>query len=380
MDSLINSAGFCLTVGALLLWLAVMLAPWRPWSTREQLTATPSPPDSDLHDVTVIIPARNEASHIAETLRALARQGHGLQVIVIDDQSTDATEFEARAVTALTPMCLRGEPLPTGWTGKLWALEQARRLARTPLTLALDADIVLAPDIIATARDKLSRERLDMLSLVAAPRMQSALEKLAMPAFVYFFKLLYPFGLSNSRHSRIAAAAGGFVLVRTSMLDEIDAFASLKGELIDDCALAMKVKRAGGNIWLGLSHAVISQRRNQQLADLCRMVSRTAFTQLRYSGVALCVCTVTMFIAFVSPLLAMSSAHAATRVVSIAALAMMMLSYLPTLLYYRRSPAWVLSLPLAALLYLAMTWGSAIGYWRGRRASWKGRVYRAETL
>jgi len=246
VNSLISSAGFYLTVGALLVWIAVMLAPWRPWSTREQLAPAPSPPDPNLHDVTVIIPARNEALHIAETLRALARQGHGLRVIVIDDQSSDGTEFEARAVTELTPTCLCGEPLPTGWSGKLWALEQGRRLAYTPLTLALDADIVLAPGIIATARDKLSRERLDMVSLMAAPCMRSALEKLSMPAFVYFFKLLYPFGLSNSRHSRMAAAAGGFVLVRTSMLDEIDAFASLKGELIDDCALARKVKRAGG--------------------------------------------------------------------------------------------------------------------------------------
>jgi len=303
-----------------------------------------------------------------------------LRVIVIDDQSTDGTEREARSVTELTPTILRGAPLPTGWSGKLWALEQARRFVRTPYTLALDADILLSPGIVAVVREKLNHERLDMVSLMATPCMHSALEKFSMPAFVYFFKLLYPFGLSNSRSSRIAAAAGGFLLVRTSMLDTIDAFESLKGELIDDCALARKIKCAGGDIWLGLSHAVKSQRRNQKLSELWRMISRTAFTQLRYSIFALCVCTITMLIAFVIPLLAVTSAHAGTRVVGGIALFTMMLSYFPIVKFYQRSPAWVLSLPFAALLYLAMTWGSAIGYWRGRRASWKGRVYREETL
>lgn len=380
MDNLPAVTGFCLTISSALLWAAVLLAPWRPWSTRERLEPSAVLCDHDLRGVTVIIPARNEAGNIARTLRALAQQGRGMRVIVIDDQSTDGTGREARAVTGLPLTILSGKPLPTGWSGKLWALEQGRRLARTPLTLLLDADIALAPGILAAARDKLRNEGLDLVSLMAAPCMRSVLEKLSMPAFVYFFKLLYPFRLCASPRSSIAAAAGGFMLVRTRILDEIDGFASLKNELIDDCALARRIKRAGGNNWLGLSRAVQSQRRNQKIADLWRMVSRTAFTQLRYSSFGLGVCTATLFLAFLIPLLNLTSTHAATTVVAIIALTMMILSYIPILKFYERSPVWALTLPLAGLLFLAMTWGSAIGYWRGRRASWKGRVYREGSL
>ncbi len=384
MDSLIGASGFFLTVASALLWAAVLLAPWRPWSTRQRLEPMASrvdhpvenSADHDLPDITVIIPARNEAKDIGQTLRALAQQGPGLEVIVVDDQSTDGTDCEARAVAAPQLTILAGEPLPAGWSGKLWALEQGRARVRTPLTLLLDADIALAPGILVAARAKLKHERLDLVSLMATPRMESSLEKLAMPAFVYFFKLLYPFRLSNSRHSSVAAAAGGFVLVRTRLVNEIGAFASLKDELIDDCALARRVKRAGGGIWLGLSRAVQSQRCNRNLADLWRMISRTAFTQLRYSRLRLGLCTAVMGVAFCVPVLAPASGDPATRLAAMVALAVMVCTYIPVLNYYKRAPVFALTLPLTALLYLVMTWGSAVGYWRGRRGCWKGRVYR----
>ncbi len=359
------------------MWVLLLLVPWRPWSTREKLDPASISRDEDLSDITAVIPARNEAQLIGRSLQALRGQGRGLRIVVVDDQSTDGTARAAR-VAGSSIQIVNGTALPEGWSGKLWALEQGRRNVSTPLTLLLDADIDLRPGLLAAAKTKLIAEDVDFLSLLAAPPMRGAWEKLLMPAFVYFFKLLYPFGLCNNKDAGVAAAAGGFVLLKTNLLNDVGGLSTIKDELIDDCALARCVKSCGGRIWLGLSRGVQSQRPNPSLRSIWHMVARTAFTQLDYSVLWLAVCTLVMMMVFWIPLIALAHPAPTVRWATLASLVVMMLTYVPILRYYGRSPVWVLAMPLIGTLYLAMTWSSALAYWRGRRASWKGRIYRSE--
>lgn len=353
-----------------LMWLGLLLVPWRPWSTREHLEADLSL-SLPLGDITVLIPARNEADVIGTTLRGLQAQGDGLQVIVIDDQSTDDTASVAGAFANVH--VIPGAPLPEGWAGKLWALEQGRQHVRTPLTLLLDADIELRPGMLATLLHHKQQAQRQFVSIMADLRRTSFWDRLLLPAFVYYFKLLYPFALSNSRSTWVAAGAGGCILVDTHMLERIGAFASLRDALIDDCTLARQVKRAGGRTWIGLSRDVVSLRPYGSFDSIHRMVARSAFTQLGYSTALLLVVTVLFLLAYGAPLALLGAA----RVWPLAwvALLAMMAGYLPMLRYYRMPLWWVLLLPLGAGLYLGMTWSSAVRYWRGVRSQWKGRVY-----
>jgi hopene-associated glycosyltransferase HpnB len=361
---------FCAVVPAVM-WLGLLLVPWRPWSTREHLEADPSA-SVPLDDITVLIPARNEADVIGTTLRALQRQGAGLQVIVIDDQSNDSTASVAASYPNVRVVA--GAPLPEGWAGKLWALEQGRRHVRTSLTLLLDADIELRPGMLSTLLHYKQREQRQFVSIMADLRRTSFWDRLLLPAFVYYFKLLYPFSISNSRSKLVAAAAGGCILVDTEVLERIGGFGSLRDALIDDCALARQVKRAGGRTWTGLSRDVVSLRPYGSFDSIHRMVARSAFTQLGYSSAVLLLVTALFLLAYGAPLALLG----VPRVWPWAWLAViaMMLGYLPMLRYYRMSGWWALLLPLGAALYLGMTWSSALRYWRGERSQWKGRVYR----
>jgi hopene-associated glycosyltransferase HpnB len=355
-----------------LMWLGLLLVPWRPWSTREHLEADPAiGPAFDLSDVTVLMPARNEGDVIRDTLAGLQQQGAGLQVVVVDDQSTDTTASIAAAFPRTR--VIRGQPLPEGWAGKLWALEQGSTQVHTALTLLLDADIQLQPGMLATLVAYKRREQRQLVSLMADLRRTSWWDRLLLPVFVYYFKLLYPFALSNSQNRFVSAAAGGCILVDTEVLRRIGAFASLRDALIDDCTLARQVKQAGYRIWLGLSRDVVSVRPYGTLASIHQMVARSAFTQLGYSTGLLLVVTAVFALAYGAPLALLG----APRVWPLAwtAWLAMTASYLPMLRYYRMSPLWALLLPFSALLYLAMTWSSAIRYWRGVRSQWKGRVY-----
>lgn len=372
--------GTILAALAFALWASILLAPWRPWSTRERLEARPgAEQDADMSEVTVLIPARDEAEVIGETLGALARQGRGLSAVLVDDQSRDGTADAARGAGLAGLAVIEGKPLPSGWSGKLWALEQARSLARTPYVMLLDADIALAPGTIATLKEKMAAEGLGLASLMARLRMANFWEALLMPAFVYFFKLLYPFALSNARSKLVAAAAGGCILVEARALDAIGGFGALSGALIDDCTLARKVKEAGFRTWIGLTHSVASLRRYPRLADIWNMVARSAYTQLRYSALLLVLCTVLFLLGcWVPPLALAAFPSPLAKGLAGAALAAMVLGYLPTLRYYRLSPLWALAMPTIGTLFLAMTWSSAFRYWRGERSAWKGRSYARE--
>ncbi|HYK82139.1 MAG TPA: glycosyltransferase [Gemmatimonadales bacterium] len=356
-------------------WAGVLLAPWRPWSTRERLDPAPGSPEAELDDITVLIPARNEAPLLDRTLRALAAQGRPLRAVVIDDQSTDDTAGVAATAGGSVVEVIRGAPLPSGWTGKLWALEQGRRHVATPLTLLLDADIELAPGIVAALLARKRRAEAQLVSVMATLRTDTLWERLLMPAFVFFFKLLYPFRVSNSRSRLVAAAAGGCILIETRVLADLGGFAALKDVLIDDCTLARLVKARGHRTWIGLSHGVRSLRRYGDLASIWDVVARSAFTQLRYSPLWLVGCTALLVAAFWSPLAALAWPDPRARWLGLTGLTTLLVSYAPTLRFYGRSPAWGLTLPLVGSLYLAMTWSSALRYWRGVRARWRGRTY-----
>ncbi len=360
---------------ALVIWAGILLLPWRPWSTAESID-TAAPEQGDFNDITVLIPARNEAHVIRSTLQGLRNQGQALKIILVDDQSDDETVRIAQSVGLENLRIIAGQPLPSGWSGKLWALEQGRSYVDTELTLLLDADIELAPGLVQALRRKLKNEGLELISLMAQLRMVGFWEKLLMPAFVYFFKLLYPFQLSNSpANKRVAAAAGGCILIRTRLIEERGGFAPIKSALIDDCALAMEVKSQGGKTWIGLTHSVRSLRPYTSLATLWNMVARTAFTQLRYSIVLMLTCSLIMVIAFFMPLVGLLASSDQVVLLSVGTLAIMISSYLPTLRYYGLSSAWSLALPGIGLLYLMMTWTSALRYLLGERSHWKGRVY-----
>jgi hopene-associated glycosyltransferase HpnB len=361
-----------LTVPAAVIWFGTLLAPWRPWSTRERIEVDAvGAGAAELGEVTVLIPARNEAEVIGTTLAGLQAQGAGLRVILVDDQSSDATARIAASFSNVR--VIGGKPLPPGWAGKLWALEQGRAEVRTRLTLLLDADIELRPGLLAALLRHKQTQGLHFVSLMADLRRTSFWDRLLLPAFVYYFKLLYPFALSNSGFRHVAAAAGGCVLIDTEALRKVGAFASLRGALIDDCTLARQVKTAGFRTWVGLSRGVVSLRPYGNLGSIHDMVARSAYTQLHYSTLLLLLVTLVFAAAYWLPLAGLFLPGA--QALSAAALLAMALGYWPTLRYYGMSPLWLLLAPLGASLYLAMTWSSALRYWRGVRSRWKGRVY-----
>jgi hopene-associated glycosyltransferase HpnB len=224
----------------------------------------------------------------------------------------------------------------------------------------------------------MDQQGVPFVSLMAVPSMSGCWEKLLMPAFVYFFKVLYPFQWVNSRHASVAAAAGGCILVESGLLSHISGFKSIKSAVIDDCTLARRVKSQGFGIWLGLTHSVKSGRSPQQLREIWDMVARTAFAQLHHSVGLLVLCTLVMLLVYQVPVIMVVSSKILIRSLSLGSLVIMFLTYVPILRFYHRSLTWALGLPLIAMLFLAMTWTSAIRYWRGERTRWKGRIYQRQ--
>ncbi|MBV9875774.1 MAG: glycosyltransferase [Verrucomicrobia bacterium] len=358
-----------------LAWPCILLLPWKPGSTRERLDNVDASPERDLSDVTVLIPARNEAESISGTLRGLEQQGQNLAVVVIDDRSSDGTADLAKKSFRGDLRVLRGEELPAGWVGKLWALEQGRQVVTTELIVLLDADIELASGTIGALKSKLKTENLDLISLMAELRMQTLWEKVLSPAFIFFFKLLYPFAVGNDPRSRLGVAAGGCILIRADKLEAIGGFGALRTSIIDDCELAKRVKQIGGKPWIGLTHSAKSQRPYPSLGSFWNMVARTAFTQLQYSALLLLLTTLLMVFVFWCPVLGLAHRSMIVRTTSSVGLVSMWLAYLPVVRFYRQTPFLVITLPIVASLYLLMTWSSAVRYWRGQRSIWKGRSY-----
>lgn len=363
-----------LAVIALACWAGVLLAPWGAWRCRERLEAEPA---SSLQpaDFTVLIPARNEAAVIGETLCALATAARDARVIVIDDQSTDATAAIASASGLQQLEVIAGTPPPDGWTGKLWALQQGIERVATPRVLLLDADIRLAAGMPAALQRKADAGNA-LVSVCAEPCWEGLAARWLMPAFVYFFKLLYPFALANRAGTRMAAAAGGVILLDRHALIEAGGFGAWRGAIIDDCTLAARVKHAGHRCFIGLTRGATSLRRANG-RDVAHMIARTAFVQLRESMPLTLAASALLVLLFWIPVLALAFGpdHPA-HVLGLLACLAMLVCYLPTLTYYRRNPLVALLLPLTATFFLAATWYSAWRALTGTRSVWKDRRYR----
>jgi hopene-associated glycosyltransferase HpnB len=337
--------------------------------------------DGDWPTVTVIIPARDEVAMLPESLGSILAQDYPkLSVILVDDDSTDGTAAAARQIGANARrevVILQGQSLPASWTGKLWALHQGITYTETmkpsPHYLLLtDADILYFPGAVKRLVVRAKMNGLVLTSLMAKLHCRSFAERALIPAFVFFFQMLYPFAWVNSCSARTVAAAGGCMLVERLALEKVGGVAIIRGALIDDCALAKKMG-AEGPIWLGLSDQVRSLRKYREIGDIGRMVARSAYAQLRCSLLLLGTTLSGMAVTFLAPpLLAFIGSYPANAV-AIAAWALMMLAFLPILRFYRLSPLWAAALPVIAAIYSAFTLNSAYEYWRGRGGTWKGR-------
>ena len=356
--------------------------------TRAVTAASPPPPtplpqgegglaSADLPTVAIIVPARDEAPVIDATLRSLLAQDYPgpFRLILVDDGSTDGTGALARALDDPRLTVIDGTPPPAGWSGKLWAVAQGITEAEdADLLLLTDADIVHDPKHLSALVAQAERHDLDLVSEMVELACDSLAERALVPAFVYFFQLLYPFAWANDPLRPTAAAAGGTILIRRRALTRIGGIAAVRGALIDDVALARAVKR-GGRIWLGHSTLARSVRPYPGFADIWRMVARTAYVQLHFSVLLLAGTTLGMALTFLVGPFAALHAHGLARLLGWLAWAGMAASYLPTLRRFRRSPLWAMLLPAVALFYMAATIGSAVDHYRGRGVRWKQRAY-----
>ncbi len=334
--------------------------------------------------VVAIVPARNEAATIAQTLTSLFNQNYAGQfsVVLVDDHSEDATAQIARQTArerdAESRISIRLAPrLPPGWTGKLWALNEGvgQAASATPTYYWFtDADIAHAPDTLQRLVAHAERDHLDLASLMVLLRAKTLPERALIPAFLFFFLKLYPPSWIANPHARTAGAAGGCILLRSEALQQIGGLAAIRHEVIDDCALARVVKRTGGRIWMGLTRASVSLRAYTTFREIRDMIARTAFTQLRYSTPLLLGTLTAMFLTYLAPVALLFARAPTPRVLGFIAWLLMSLLYLPTVRFYRLSPLWAPLLPLSALIYSYATCLSATRYYLGSGAQWKGRT------
>ena len=328
--------------------------------------------------VTVVVPARDEAASIERCLLSLLAQDYAgpFRVVLVDDKSRDGTGELARMIDDDRLTVVTGAKHPPGWSGKLWALFQGVAVADTPLLLFTDADIEHRPGHLSSLVAKAQRDRLDLVSEMVALHCTSPAERALVPAFVFFFQLLYPFASVNDSGSRVAGAAGGTMLVRAAALEAAGGLEAMRGALIDDVTLARRIK-ARGRIWLGHSAFAASVRPYPQAADVWRMVSRTAFVQLGYSPWMLALTVVGMGLVWLVTPAAVVAGPGAARLAGLAAWAGMSVSYLPTLRRFGLQKAWAPFLPLVAVFYTAATLSSAWNHYRGTGVIWKQRAYHA---
>jgi hopene-associated glycosyltransferase HpnB len=342
-------------------WLAILFRLYGHGSSFAAVLSASGPPQPN---VTAVIPARNEAAVVARSLESLAGQ---CRIVLVDDNSSDGTGATAQRYAEV----VRGSEPPAGWTGKLWAVSQgvAQAGASSNYLLLTDADIVHSPGNVASLVERAQSGGYDLVSYMVELRCESLAERALIPAFVFFFFLLYPPAQIRNPRSKTAGAAGGCILIRREMLEGAGGIAAIRGELIDDCALARIVKNAGGRIWLGASRSAVSIREYDTFGEVGRMISRTAFTQLRYSAIILAGTVAGLAFVYLLP----PSLAVVGNPYGAAAWLLMTAAYFPAIRLYRRSPLWAPLLPLVAVFYMSCTMASAIQYWRGRGGAWKGR-------
>jgi hopene-associated glycosyltransferase HpnB len=375
---------------AVLIWAWLLLGRGGFWRADQKLESD-SITQAEAEPVVAVIPARDEVFTIGRTVHSLLRQDYPgpLTIVVVDDNSGDGTAEAARSAAERPDekACLhviQGQPLAEGWSGKMWAVHQGLQHARTVApdakwVLLTDAEIEHNPGNLGRLMALAVRGNRALVSLMVRLRCVSPWEKVLIPAFVFFFQKLYPFPRVNDPKSPVAGAAGGCMLVRLDVLDTAGGIEAIRTELIDDCALARNIKRHAP-IWLGLATRTRSLRRYEDQGEIWRIVTRTAFTQLGYSAVYLVLMLAFMVLAYLWPPVALvwgaASADWLAAGLGLAGWLMMAVAYWPTLKVYHM-PRWrSLTLPLAALLYGAMTLDSARRHWMGQGRAWKGRVYR----
>jgi hopene-associated glycosyltransferase HpnB len=356
---------------SLLVWLYLFFAHGKFWLSAPELP--PAVPE-DCPDVDVVVPARDEAGTIGPVIGSLLAQDYRgrFRVILVDDNSTDGTAALAGTAENLTVITLQSKPAE--WSGKLWALSQGVAASRAPILLFTDADIVHDPRHLSSLVAKLLQSHADMVSEMVRLNCTSLAERALVPAFIYFFQMLYPFSRVNDPASPVAAAAGGTVLIRREALQRIGGIEAIKNSLIDDVALAKSVKKSGA-IFLGHSGLAASIRPYANFADIWQMIARTAFTQLRYSAGLLALTLLGLTVVWLVPAAAILFMRGWPLACGLVAFGLSMISYMPTLARYGRNRLWALALPLIALFYMAATVGSAVNYWRGQGARWKSRAY-----
>jgi len=347
--------------------------------------------DSAWPRVVAIVPARDEAALIGDCVRSLLGQRYDGQfsVIVVDDASSDATAERARSAAAALNLphrlaVIAASPTPQGWTGKLWALgcgvDHVQANADLPdYLLFTDADIIHDAESLSRLVSRALSERLSLTSLMAKLRCESGVERAFVPAFIFFFQMLYPFRWVNRRDRRTAAAAGGCMLLHRVALERAGGIAAVRCELIDDCALARLLK-AQAPIRLALTERVRSARSYHSLIDIRRMIVRNAYAQLRFSPLLLVLTMLAMLVTYVAPPALAIFGNGVSRLLGAVAWIQMTLAFQPTLRFYRVSPLWGVALPAIAFAYLLFTLDSAYQAARGRAGLWKGRVYATRGL
>ncbi|MGC2198276.1 MAG: glycosyltransferase [Terriglobales bacterium] len=367
---------------SLAIWIYLLVGRGGFWRLRNHESPSPEQ-DESAPPVAVIIPARNEAEIVGQAVRSLLKQKYSgrIHIYLVDDESSDDTvrivqqvAQDAEGTNRVT--IVRARPVPQGWTGKLWALSEGLREAvafDADYFLLADADIAHAPDSVASLVTCAQVGGFDLVSLMAKLPCQSPAERALIPAFVFFFFMLYPPAwVAQSRRST-AAAAGGCLLIRSEALGRMGGIGEIRGEVIDDCALARAVKQSGGCIWLGLAEETSSLRGYSTWGEVGRLISRTAFAQLRHSIILLLGTVAGMAITYLVPPLLLGTGSVAAGM-GLGAWILMTIAFWPTLRFYGRSPLWGLLLPLIALFYLGATLHSAVRYWEGRGGLWKGRI------
>ena len=370
-----------LATATFVIWIALIAGRGWFWLAAERDAGGPAP--AVWPTVVAVIPARDEAESIGKSVTSLLRQDYpgSFSIVVVDDQSTDETAAVAEQAAAAAGFAdrltvLAGSALPDGWTGKLWAdkqgIDEANVAAPTYLLLT-DADITYAPDTLTRLVTRSEKEGLVLNSLMAKLRATSLAERALVPAFIFFFQMLYPFAWVNRRDRRTAAAAGGCMLVRRDALEAAGGIESIRVALIDDCALARELKYQGP-IRLSLTERVASIRAYPTLGDIRQMVARSAYAQLRYSPVILAGTIAGMALTYVAPVLLTIFAGGLAKILGFVAWEMMAVAFQPTLRLYRASPIWGILLPGIALFYMAFTLDSAYRHMQGAGGMWKGRV------
>ena len=353
---------------SVLIWIYLFF--FHGWFWRIDLTVPKKA--SPKRNVVAVVPARNEADVIATSIASLLRQD--IHVVLVDDNSTDGTADVARQTgTEESLTIVSGAPLPPDWTGKLWAVSQGAQeaLKHNPdYLLFTDADIEHAPNYVAELVARAEADQLDLTSHMVRLSTSNFAERALIPAFVYFFLQLYPPRRIADPKTKTAGAAGGCILLRPSALDRIGGHAAIRGEIIDDCALARAVKNSGGKIWMGLTQTTRSLRPYRNFGEIGSMISRAAFNQLRHSALLLIGTLFGLFLTYVAPVAALLFGHPIGAVAWI----LMSITYLPMVRLYKLPVVWAVALPVIAMFYAGATLHSAIQYWRGRGGVWKGRV------